>query len=264
MAGFKLMPIIIFHSIGGRKSYPYNISLEAFERQMLFLKSYCEVMRLRDLPTILSKKVTSNQKLTVFITFDDAQKSIYTHARSILQKFDFPYTIFVPTQFIGNEAKWIDNTDKIMTREELIELRDTGLVDFGSHTDSHVSLGSISAKEIYKELLESRIKLCEILETKNIDLFSYPYGGFNDFSRFTLQILRKAGFKIALTTIPGVMNSERHLLKLRRISFNEEDDEKILASKLSGNYEWYSFKDRLAFSLRYFFNNVVLIICSLV
>ena len=78
------------------------------------------------------------------------------------------------------------------------ELSNSGLVEIGSHTVSHVYLASKGYDEQERQLKESKEYL-ENLLGKEIDTIAYPYGSYNS---NTLTIAKKY-YKYAVTTSSG-------------------------------------------------------------
>jgi peptidoglycan/xylan/chitin deacetylase (PgdA/CDA1 family) len=202
---------------------------------------------LREILKELSLPRPVSDVIPVAITFDDGYRNLITHAHPIMEKYHIPYTVFVPTGFIGGLASWRrDNHLPLLTDQELLELKRTGLVDFGSHTVHHCSMASLSEEEMTKEARLSKNHLSELLQDDSVDMFAYPHGGPSDVSNQTARILRKIGYNLAVTNRSGSMNSYRRRLALRRITFYEGDDERIMLAKLSGEYDWYYLKELVA------------------
>ena len=71
-----------------------------FTQQLLYLKennfNVLPISRLIDF--FYNKKPLP--KKSIFITVDDAYKSFYEHAFPILKKFNFPFSIFLSTDFV--------------------------------------------------------------------------------------------------------------------------------------------------------------------
>jgi peptidoglycan/xylan/chitin deacetylase (PgdA/CDA1 family) len=161
-----------------------------------------------------------------------------------MEKYRVPYTVFVPTAFIGGFASWReDNYLPLLSAQELLELKSTGLVDFGSHTVYHRRMTSLDEEGMFKEAYTSKLVLSELLKLSSIDMFAYPHGGPLDFSRKTASVLKKAGYRLAVTTRTGSMNAHRHRYILRRLILDELDNEEAIFAKLMGDYDWWYLKE---------------------
>lgn len=252
--GYYKIPVLVYHSVGDKIPSQYNISIDSFEKQIQFIYNKFEVIRLKDLLLLEKKNLNFEQKRYICVTFDDALRSIYINAAKILNKYNIPYTIFIPTNFIGNKPNWVETSEPVMSIDELKDLDKSGLVDFGAHTMDHVLIRNVGMDEFKRQVIGSKKSIELILNKQNIDLFAYPYGGFEAFSPQTTQLLYETGFRLAVTTVPGIMNSNKNLLKLKRISLTENDSEKKITAKLNGNYDWYVVKNWITYFTTRLFN----------
>ncbi len=251
--GYKRLPIVIYHSIGEEKLSKYNISLKKFEQQIEIIRDHCEFIPLKSIRDELQKNTQVNTQIKIALTFDDAFQNVFLNAHKILKKYNIPYTIFVPTGFIGKTSEWMTFAGKIMTAKELLELKNSDLVDFGSHTVYHENMADLSHQQMYNEIINSKIQLEKLLGEERIEMFAYPFGGLHDFSKRTSNALKENGYKIAVTTRHSVMNSFQQLLTLRRIQFSEDDNVQKILAKINGEYDWYLIKERLTFLFRKIF-----------
>jgi peptidoglycan/xylan/chitin deacetylase (PgdA/CDA1 family) len=83
--------------------------------------------------------------------------------------------------------------------EELKTLLDFGVV-VGSHTKGHKILTRCTPEDARRELEESK-GFIESATGKPCDEFSYPNGGRGDFDARTREAAKRAGYKLAVTTI---------------------------------------------------------------
>ncbi|MBU3958968.1 MAG: polysaccharide deacetylase family protein, partial [Candidatus Omnitrophica bacterium] len=148
---------------------------------------------------------------SVAITFDDGYKNNYTYAFPILKKYNLPAMIFIITNEVGRPGG-----DRL-SWDEISQMRDSGLITFGSHALGPEPLTNIKSEEqLRREIFDSRKVLREKLSQK-VNIFSYPGGGFNAQIR---QLVIDAGYKGAVTTSPGKKfpNDDIFALKRLRIS----------------------------------------------
>jgi peptidoglycan/xylan/chitin deacetylase (PgdA/CDA1 family) len=102
--------IYYYHRIG---PYTCNFSLQPldekiFERQMLFLQKYYEIV---SLDTFVKKKHMTGKipKRTAIVTFDDGYKDNYIYAYPVLKKYNIPATIFLSTECLtSKKILWTD------------------------------------------------------------------------------------------------------------------------------------------------------------
>lgn len=240
--------ILMYHSVSASPDR-YSVSPDAFKRHMELLKANYAVVRLSDIRNHFS---SAGRK--VIVTFDDAFCDFAEHARPILQRLSIPATVFVPTAHVGGSNRWDDKVSEvmqkgIMTEGDLRALSNDDMVEFGSHTADHPSMRGLTTAEMRRQAVESRRYLQELLG-RPITMFSYPYGQRCDFSQRSEAVLVESGYELAVTTCWGTKNTAAELLRLRRISLDEEDDVRTVRAKIEGRYDWIGFKEWAAFTLR--------------
>jgi peptidoglycan/xylan/chitin deacetylase (PgdA/CDA1 family) len=123
-----------------------------------------------------------------------------------------------------------------LTWAQIKEMIDSGLVTTGSHTCSHPVLTQCSSGQLEQELLTSK----NIIESKSglpCDLFCYPYGGNGSFNEQTTKMLKKTGYKCALTTIAGKNDQRSDLLTLKRMGTSNLVGMDNFTSSLSTSYK---------------------------
>lgn len=262
-ANDKMIPILMYHSISDDKEntpHPYyhiNTTPAVFAEQMRFLsENDYSVVDLKDL------KITSHPPGggglgrgggCAVITFDDGYCDFYRNAFPILQKYHFPATVFLPTNFINDDRKTFKGKE-CLTWAEVRELHDKG-ISFGSHTQGHPELNRLPWERVRQELLESRLRIEDELHTP-VTSFCYPYAFPQEDRDFVLRFKRELvdqGYRSAVTTVIGRTGHESDLLSLARLPVNQGDDEKLFEAKLLGGYDWMAgvqaFVRRIKFHL---------------
>jgi peptidoglycan/xylan/chitin deacetylase (PgdA/CDA1 family) len=174
---------------------------------------------------------------TVVVTFDDAMSSVLELARPILEEFDMPGTVYVPTDYPGSGRlmAW-DGFDGWLGTEHEHELRcmdwddlrdlARGGWEIGSHTCSHPRLTRVDDATLAHELAESR-RVCEEQMGTPCRSFAYPYSDEDD--RVVRATLR-AGYALAVTVPLGHVDP----LPLRwpRLGLNHGEPASRLAARL--------------------------------
>jgi peptidoglycan/xylan/chitin deacetylase (PgdA/CDA1 family) len=96
-------------------------------------------------------------------------------------------------------------------------------VEFGSHTCSHPILSSLTQKQIEYEVIDSRKEIEKNINSE-VYSFCYPNGQPADFDNRVVDVLGKAGYSCAVTTVPGY-NQSRSVdpFLLRRIAIGESN-----------------------------------------
>ncbi|WP_445117103.1 polysaccharide deacetylase family protein [Acinetobacter sp. WZC-1] len=127
-----------------------------------------------------------HQKNVVALSFDDGFMDNYQYAYPLLKKYGAKATIFLATQIEGIEK---------LTAEQIVEMAESGVVEFGAHTQHHVNLLKLSDDEAYREMQLSRQDVQAL--TGDCPSFAYPFGRFNERHQ---QMARQIGFKNAVST----------------------------------------------------------------
>ncbi len=160
----------------------------------------------------------------VWISFDDAEISVYEKAFPILKEKGVPFTIFIIGGQVGN---YDFNNLEICTWNQLREMRDSGLVSFGSHTyNMHYQENNkpvFNYKNNYEDFYLDIVKSKEVIKKElgiTIDSIAYPYGDTCD---DLTEIVKRAGFKNAYILSPHVINAESDQYNLNRYLVNRKN-----------------------------------------
>jgi peptidoglycan/xylan/chitin deacetylase (PgdA/CDA1 family) len=106
----------------------------------------------------------------------------------------------------------------LMNWEEAREMQASGLISFGAHTANHVILDQVSQRKAEEEI---RCSL-QVLESRlgvRPEFFAYPNGNFN---KGLQSILKRNGFKGAVTTRKGWVGEGVPLFEIPRIGMHED------------------------------------------
>lgn len=228
--------ILLYHSVGDidlRDELGIRVDKSKFFKQMRFLKenSY-KVWQLGDAIDHIKSKSLIPEKVIV-ITFDDGYKDNVLNAAPVLDKFSFKATFFVTTEYIGKtktspKREW--QNWECMDKADLRDLVGMGH-EVGSHSMHHLNLCDLSPERLSRELKDSGEELTH-LSDREINIFSYPYGNFND---EVVKAVRLQGYKAACTTIDGLNDSSTDPYKLKRTEITSRDTIKFFRKKIEGN-----------------------------
>lgn len=193
---------LVYHHFGDKTPKSTSVTPELFKEHLKYLKDHnftvLKASEALDLIDNLPKKC-------VVITADDAYLSIYTEAFHLLKEYNFPMTVFVTTE--GVERKY----PAYMSWEQMRELKESGLVEFGNHSYAH---GKLINKEAFEsDLIRSRDLIVKNLGTDN-QIYAYPYGLFSD---SMINVLQKHGYK-AFVQHSGAFSATQDPLLYTRFS----------------------------------------------
>lgn len=226
---------LMYHRFGEDQYPSTNIQMDQFQAHLEYIgKADYEVI---DLPTAYAF-LTEGESLpdnAVLITVDDAYLSVYEEAFPLLQKYNFPFTVFVATDPVD---KGLPN---YMSWDQMREMQSVG-VTFANHGTSHNSFLP-SSEDTSTEQRLSRIKEdigkgWQRLKTELAPVpgvFAYPYGEYDTLSANTLKEL---GY-ISFGQQSGAVGSFTNLQAVPRFPMNEAygeiEDVKIKLASLPLN-----------------------------
>jgi peptidoglycan/xylan/chitin deacetylase (PgdA/CDA1 family) len=116
-----------------------------------------------------------------------------------------------------------------LTVTEVREMQADGIT-IGAHTKSHPSLPHLPYEEAAEEIIGSKQAL-EMTFGEISQLFCYPSGRWNEEIE---QLVMRAGFRGALTTIEGANFAHTHPYRLRRFGMDGVEDRERCAAVISG------------------------------
>lgn len=175
--------VLCYHKIGsppvGSKLKDLWVSPERFRAQIKYLLDHgYTTLFFSD----LKKAFDSGSRLpgkSVLITFDDGYENNYTQAWPILKELGARGNIFVVYNTIGKANLWHDPASEpwvnMATLAQLLEMQESGVVEYGSHTMNHPRLSALDIGDAAWEMEESRRQL-EAAFGREICAFAYPYG----------------------------------------------------------------------------------------
>ncbi len=126
----------------------------------------------------------------------------------------------------------IKNKDICLDWNQVREMRKNN-ISFGAHTSTHPILTHLPLKMAEREILESK-RIIEKNIKEEVGFFSYPNGENSDFNKDIKKILKKAGFKCALTYIAGRNSIRSDLFELKNIFVQYSEDMIMFKNKLVG------------------------------
>jgi hypothetical protein len=107
--------------------------------------------------------------------------------------------------------------DQMMSDEQVRQLHRNG-IEIGAHTVTHPILTETSASQVRVELAENK-RYLETLVGEAVTSFAYPNGNpSRDYRREHVELVREAGFELAVTTAWGAATRSTDPLQLPRIA----------------------------------------------
>lgn len=217
------MPILCYHNIeqsphGSRFKLLY-VSPEKFAHQLWTLRRLgLRGVSIRDGIQQLHAGAKSN---LVVMTFDDGYLDTLTQALPLLKQYGFTATCYAVSDAIGTHNAWdaalLQETKPLMSHGQIQQWLDAGM-ELGSHSCSHPRLAGLDAEAAEREIAGSRAALRARFAVP-VDHFCYPFGSFDD---KTVELVKRAGYRTAVTVVPGSARATDDPYRLPRILVNGE------------------------------------------
>jgi peptidoglycan/xylan/chitin deacetylase (PgdA/CDA1 family) len=215
----RSIPILLYHHVLPER----EITPEGFERQLtsLLAQGY-RSLSIDDVVCIArGEKAASSQSFV--LTFDDGYHNNWEHAFPILQKHAIHAIIYLVTDRIGS--------DGFMSWDQIKTMNASGLVSFGSHTQTH---RNFVRRQKYQNVEEELAQSKAVIESrlgKPCRHLAWPWG---DYEKEWLNLVKKLGYASAVTTLAGANTAGSNPLELHRINVRHASPEWLL-SRLAWN-----------------------------
>jgi len=236
------IPVVMYHRVisgddeGGQ--HRLYVTSEQFEGHLKLLrKKGIEALFFSDLDRNGLISRLEEGKRFIIITFDDGYRDNYINMFPLLKKYDVKATIYQVTGEDHN--RWdVDESGEenfpLMSRDQMIEMSGSGLVEFGGHTRTHPRLTKIEDQVAADEIIGNRSDLEEITGVAPVS-FAYPYG---DLSERTKKVVSSAGYSYAVATDSGPLAMHQDSFQIRRISIFPGTTTHRFWRKIKGNNEF--------------------------
>lgn len=198
-----------------------------------------------------TKNLLTPNTYHVAVTFDDGFVDILENAVPELMKRDIPFTIFVPTGYLGKCPEWIEKKEyrssrgPVMTETQVRDIMKCELVSIGSHCVSHTDLRLMDENSAKQEIQNSKNELENIIG-KKVNLLSFPHGAYTD---KCIEFARHAGYERVFTIKPSLGLLSPNEFITGRISVCPGDWPFEFKLKVLGAYRWlpwaYSLKRKI-------------------
>lgn len=242
----QAIAILMYHHVTTRGNWKGNdavVSVDDFEQHMEYLKKEgYNVVGLRQITDFYKHGIPLPPK-PVAITFDDGYESNYRLAYPILKKYNYPFTIFIVVNWIGEQTSgpFRPEQKELLSWPQILEMYESGLCNIQSHTfDSHYQLPGggyaiahvktdpATGKKETNEQLEARVtddlkQAKEVLEQRlghKVFALAYPWGVY---SPTTLKAVDSLGYEIAFTMTQGANSPKADPRTLLRTGVLQSD-----------------------------------------
>ena len=226
----KRTQVLMYHSIGGSADGDhrgiYSLSPNSFVEEMELLKEQCVKNDLKIVP--FGDEVPGSLSLT----FDDGYRDNLHIAAPLMEKFGFPFHIFLNPTLIES------GRDNFLSIEDIRQLSTNPLVSLGLHGYSHEPLTSLSTQSVLKEV-ELAKSWFEDVVNRQATTFSYPHGSVDDRIAY---LIKQCGFTVAACSKFGPITMKSDRLRLPRIDVWSTDTRRSFVAKLEGRWDWMKWR----------------------
>jgi peptidoglycan/xylan/chitin deacetylase (PgdA/CDA1 family) len=219
---------------------------------LISLREFVDAHRLR--------KIRSLPPQSLVISLDDGHAGNF-RLKQLLEDREIPITIFLCSGIVGTRRRFwfkhisgeIEQLKHLPDAERIGRLHDLGfdealevaerdalsvdeikelssIVDFQSHTVSHVALPYCSSEKAEQEIFGSRQQLIDEYGFDVVAL-SYPNG---DYSKRDMSLANSAGYSCAFTANYGCNSDRTDPFEFKRIGIDDNDGVDELLVKASG------------------------------
>jgi peptidoglycan/xylan/chitin deacetylase (PgdA/CDA1 family) len=213
----KPLCVLMYHSISrprGRLG-KLGVSPGLLAEHLWLLRSHG--YELTGLTEALALTAAEPSRAIVALTFDDGYCDFLDAAVPALEAAGARATLYVPTMFVGGAADWLGSAahsmPPLLSWGELRECVDTACVEIGSHSHTHSHLDTLTAEEVHREVVRSKVLLEDRLQVP-VRSFCYPHGYH---SRAVREAVRSAGYDNACE-VGRRLRSARHRWSISRLA----------------------------------------------
>ncbi len=193
--GESYPPVFMYHCVHDE---PYTENTSLFVRPSE-LEGHLQVIKELGIETLFADEFGLTDKKSVILTFDDGYEDNYTYMFPLIKKYNVKVTVYMIAYKIDKPG--------YLTSEQIKEMSDSGLVQFGSHTLDHPSLTSVSEDAMREQFAGSNWLISKITG-KPVTTIAYPSGRYND----TVMDIASEYYEFAFTTDRGLYSGQYEMM----------------------------------------------------
>ena len=201
-------PILMYHRVdvaspSDEISRDLTVTPARLKQQLSYLKQHgIAVISMAQLESRMKRRAPLDD--AVVLTFDDGYADQYKYAVPVLRRFADSATFYIVTGNLGKARHLTWAEVRMMARDRM---------DIAAHGLQHDDLSLMSPAEQRNQIVES-INVLQVTLRTPIESYAYPSGRFN---RDTLDIVRREGVPLAVTTDPINIIPPESALQLPRV-----------------------------------------------
>jgi len=206
--------VLLYHQTTKKIHDPQLLAVSPanFRKHLKFLKRNYRIISPDEFEaSINSGKAINN---SVLVTFDDGYADNLSETVPILEDENTPAIFFVATR-----------TAYALTANQISKLSRSKVVTIGGHTHTHPNLASLPNDSQVEEIAINK-RILEKACGYKIKFFAYPFGGIDNFTVLSREIVSKY-YRLAFTALPGIANNHFNRWELPRINIRNWTVEKL-------------------------------------
>ncbi|OBG86492.1 polysaccharide deacetylase [Mycobacterium sp. E802] len=178
----------------------------------------------------------------VVLTFDDGYADFARRAWPVLQRYDFPATVFVTTGWMADAGPYAAGKPlgRMLNQRQVRELASAG-IEIGAHSHSHPELDQITDATLNEELRVGRALLEDCIGSP-VRALAYPFGYSTPRVRRNAQAV---GYQYAAAVRNVRATPTDDLLMLPRLTIRRSTDLAVFASVMAGGDNRIFRRDRV-------------------
>lgn len=217
------IPVLMYHQFVNEKNEGGKIKLFVTKKQF---ELHLKILKWLNYETItfedLEKIGLQNRfyKKYIILTVDDGYKDNYNILYPMLKKYNMKAVIFLVSGLDYN--RWTVESDNekrfdLMSDEEVMELQNSGHIEFGGHTLTHVSFFDVDDERAREEIVKDK-EITEKRLGKKLKVFAYPYGHKR---KEVVEMVKECGYSFAVSTDTGSGIFTKDLFDIRRTAIDK-------------------------------------------
>lgn len=231
------VPILMYHSISDRpnaETRPLAVRPSAFAEQLSYLKENgFTPLTVADLVASLHRNNgRSIPERPIVVTFDDGYADFHSEALPVLERHDFPATVFLTSGWVSDAGKDAAGRplDVMLSWSQAREAASCG-VEIGGHSHSHPQLDQLPDDRLRQELRRNKALLEDKIGAL-VSTMAYPYGYSSVRVR---REVRRAGYWAACAVNNAIAADRHDVLALPRLTVTDGTSMKMFGRAVEGS-----------------------------
>lgn len=159
----------------------------------------------------------SDPRWNVSLPDANARERLYRELHALMRPMTTPArdAILAELRALVGADSTARSTHRPLTSAEVTRLDAFGGIEVAGHTVDHAVLATLDDNEQRRQIAEDREDLGEMC-SREIGLFSYPYGALADYTDRTVEIVRDVGYRAACSNHTGVVKPRTDPFRIPR------------------------------------------------